>query len=87
MLLQVVRNEYFLKFDQPKIYLEKTNLDGIVEGSLALDVLCIDVGPVLEKELAQLDALHAVDQAGASVVVGPLDVRIVGHLHCRKNKI
>ena len=55
-----------------------------MEGSLALDVLCIDVGPVLEQELAQLDALHAVDQAGASVVVGPLDVRIVGHLHCQK---
>ena len=55
-----------------------------MESSLALDVLCIDVGPVLEQELTQLDALYAVDQAGASVVVGPLDVRIVGHLHCRK---
>ena len=84
----MARNEYFLKFNLPKNNSEKpTNLDCIVESSLALDVLCIDVGPVLEKELAQLDALHAVDQAGASVVVGPLDVRIVGHLDCRKNKI
>ena len=87
MLLEVVRNEYLLKFYLPKMNSEKTNLDSIVEGSLALNVLCIDVGPVLEKELTQLDALHAVDQAGASVVVGPLDVRIVGHLDCRKNKI
>ena len=55
-----------------------------MEGSLALNVLCIDIGPVLEKELAQLDTLHTVDQTGATIVVGPLDVRIIGHLDCQK---
>ena len=63
-----------------KSLFRKTNLDGIVEGSLALDVLCIDIGPMLEEKFAQLNALHAVDQTGATVVVRPLDVRIVGHL-------
>ena len=51
-----------------------------MEGCLALNVLCIDIGPMLEKKLAQLNALHTVDQTGAAVVVRPLDVRIVGHL-------
>ena len=57
------------------------NLNGIVKGSLALDVLRVDVGAVLQEELAQLDALHAVDQAGAAVVVWALDVRVVCHLN------
>ena len=61
--------------------MESPNLNGIVEGSLALDVLRVDVGAVLQEELAQLDALHAVDQAGASVVVWALDVRVVCHLN------
>ena len=52
-----------------------------MEGSLALDVLRIDVGAVFQEELAQLDALHAVDQAGAAVVVWALDVRVVCHLN------
>ena len=52
-----------------------------MEGSLALDVLCIDIRPVLEQELAKLNALHAVDQAGASVVVWSLDVRVVCNLN------
>ena len=84
MLLEVVRNEHFLKFNLPKDISEETNLDSIVEGSFALNVLCIDIGPVLEKELAQLDTLHTVDQTGATIVVGPLDVRIIGHLDCQK---
>ena len=52
-----------------------------MEGSLALDVLCIDIRPVLEQELTKLNALHAVDQAGASVVVWSLDVRVVCNLN------
>ena len=50
-----------------------------MEGSFALDVLCIDVGAVLQQELAQFHALDAVDEAGAAVVVGSLDVSIVRH--------
>ena len=52
-----------------------------MEGSLALDVLCIDIRSVLEQELTKLNALHAVDQAGASVVVWSLDVRVVCNLN------
>ena len=52
-----------------------------MKGSLALNVLRVDVGAVLQEELAQLDALHAVDQAGAAVVVWALDVRVVCHLN------
>ena len=51
-----------------------------MEGSLTLDVLCIDIRSVLEQELTKLNALHAVDQTGASVVVWSLDVRVVRHL-------
>ena len=61
--------------------IKKANLDGVVESCLALNVLCVDIRAVLEQELAQLHALHAVDQAGASVIVGSLDVRVVGHLN------
>ena len=50
-----------------------------MEGSFALDVLRIDVGAVLQQELAQFHALDAVDEAGAAVVVGSLDVSIVCH--------
>ena len=66
---------------------KKANLDGVVEGCLALNVLCIDIRPVLQQELAELNALHAVDQARASVVVGSLDVRIVGHLNSKCNQM
>ena len=52
-----------------------------MEGSLALDVLCIDIRPVLEQELTKLNALHAVDKTCASVVVWSLDVRVVCNLN------
>ena len=52
-----------------------------MEGSLTLDVLCIDIRSVLEQELTKLNALHAVDQTGASVVVWSLDVRVIRHLN------
>ena len=61
--------------------MESPNLNGIVKGSFALDVLRVDVGAALQEELAQLDALHAVDQASAAVVVRTLDVRVVCHLN------
>ena len=54
-------------------------LDGVVEGGLALDVLRVDVGAVDQEELAQLHRLDRVDEAGAAVVVGPLDVCVVRH--------
>ena len=52
-----------------------------MEGCLALDVLCIDIRPVLEQELTKLNALHAVDKTCASVVVRSLDVRVVCNLN------
>ena len=48
-----------------------------MEGSFALDVLCIDVGAVLQQELAQFHALDAVDEAGAAVEIWFLDVGVV----------
>ena len=52
-------------------------LDGVVQRGLALDVLRVDLGAVTQQELAQLHALHAVDEARAAVEVGLLDVRVV----------
>lgn len=49
--------------------LEPMFLNGVVQGSLHLNVLSIHVGTVLEKIAAQLCALHRVDQARAAVVV------------------
>ena len=51
-----------------------------MEGRLALYVLRVDVCPVLEQELAKLNALHTVDQARAAIVVRTLDVCVVRHL-------
>ena len=58
-----------------------------MEGSFALDVLRIDVGAVLQQELAQFHALDAVDEAGAAVVVGSLDVSIVRHKQFNNVKV
>ena len=49
-------------------------LDRVVEGGLELDVLRVDVGARFEQELAERDGLDRVDQAGAAVVVGSLNV-------------
>ena len=57
--------------------LEPVLLDGVVEGGLALDVLGIDLGPIAQQELAELDTLDAVDETGAAVVVWLLDVCVI----------
>ena len=54
-------------------------LYSIVQGSLALNVLSIDIGSVTEEELAELDTLDAVDETGPAVEIWFLNISIVGH--------
>ena len=52
-------------------------LYSIVQGSLALNILSIDIGSVAEEELAELHTLDAVDETGAAVKIWFLNVGIV----------
>ena len=56
-----------------------SDLDGIVECGLVLDVAGVDVDAALDEEADQVGALHGVDQAGAAKVVRLLHVGAGAH--------
>jgi hypothetical protein len=54
-------------------------LYSVVESSLVLDVSGVDISPVFQEEVAEGGALYGIDETGAPVVVGAVDVGPVLH--------
>ena len=63
--------EHKMKVEVRKIYGIACwpNLNGIVESSLMLYILCIDISSISDQELDKLNTLDTVDKAGASKMI------------------